>query len=114
MAIIFFVASFLSDDVVTGSAGKMLARIFAGTLALAGAFMFALGYGLLRDERASADHYTFPIVLGVLVGGFESLFFLNTVEQLLFLPLIFLLLAVRPLRNALGGLLFRGSRRQAR
>jgi hypothetical protein len=114
MAIIFFVASFLSDDVVAGSAGRMLARLFAGTLALAGLFMAALGYGLLRDDRATADHYTFPIILGMLVGGFESLFFLNTVEQLLFVPLLFLLLAIRPLRNAITGLLFRGSRRQTR
>jgi hypothetical protein len=114
MALIFFIASFLSDDVVSGSAGKVLARFFAGTLLLAGLFMFALGYGLLRDERSSADHYTFPIVLGVLVGGFEALFFLNTVEQLLFLPLLFLLLAIRPLRRAITRLLFRGSRRQAR
>ena len=114
MALIFFVASFLSDDVVSGSAGRVLARFFAGTLLLAGLFMFALGFGLLRDERSSADHYTFPIVLGALVGGFESLFFLNTVEQLLFLPLLFLLLAIRPLRRAITRFLFRGSRRQAR
>jgi hypothetical protein len=113
MALIFFVASFLSDDVVTGSAGKILARFFAGTLLLSGLFMFALGYGLLRDDRSSADHYTFPIILGVAVGVFESIFFLKTVEQLLVLPLLFLLLAIRPLRRAISGLLFRGSRRPA-
>lgn len=114
MALIFFFASFLSDDVVSGSAGKVLARFFAGTLLLAAIFMFALGYGLLRDERSSADHYTFPIVLGMVVGGFESLLFLNTMEQLLWLPLLFLLLAIRPLRQAIARLLFRGSRRRAR
>jgi hypothetical protein len=114
MAVVFFGASFLSEDVVSGSAGKVLARFFAGTLLLAGTFMFALGYGLLRDDRSQADHYTFPIMLGIAVGLFESIFFLKTVEQFLFLPLLFLLLAIRPLRRAISGLLFRGSKRTAR
>lgn len=99
MAIIFFVASFLSADVVAGSAGKVLARFFAGTLVVTGLLMFALGYGLLRDERRSTDHYSFPIGLGVLVGALESVVFLNTIEQLLFAPLLLLLLAFRPLRH---------------
>lgn len=114
MALIFFIASFLSEDVVSGSAGKVLARVFAGTLLLAGLFMFALGYGLLRAERSTANHYVFPIALGIGVGAFESIFFLQTVEQLLFLPLLFLLLAIRPLRRGLAHLFFRGSRRPGR
>jgi hypothetical protein len=114
MTLIFFGASFLSEDVVSGSAGRVLARFFAGTLLLAGTFMFALGYGLLRDDRGMADHYTFPIILGIAVGLFESIFFLKTVEQLLFVPLLFLVLAIRPIRRGLSGILFRGSKRTAR
>ncbi len=116
MALIFFIASFLlNEDVVSGSATKMLARFFAGTLLVAGLFTFALGYGLLRDDRSTADHYTFPIILGIAVGALESIFFLQTVQPLfILLPLLLLILAIRPLRRGISRMIFRGSRKPAR
>lgn len=113
MAVIFFVASFLSEDVVSGSAGRVLARFFAGTLVISGLLMSALGYGLLREERRSVDHYSFPIGLGVVVGAIESFLFLQTYEQFLFAPLLLLVLAIRPIRRWLLRP-FSGQRRQAR
>ena len=114
MAVIFFIASFLSDDVVSGSAGKVLARFFAGTLVVTGLLMFALGYGLLRDERRATDHYSFPVGLGVVVGALESFVFLNTIEQLLWAPLLLLVLAIRPVRRWILGLLGIGKRGRSR
>lgn len=104
MAVIFFIASFLSEDVVSGSAGRVLARFFAGTLVVSGSLMFLLGYGLLREERRAVNHYSFPIVLGVVVGALESAVFLQTLEQFLFAPLLLLILAIRPLRNRIARL----------
>jgi hypothetical protein len=113
MAVVFFIASFLNDDVVSGSAGKVLARFFAATLLIAGLFMFALGYGLLRDERGGLDHYAFPIGLGIVVGAVESFFFLETMEKLLIVPLLFLLLAGRPVRRLFSRWFTGGSQRRA-
>jgi len=102
MAVIFLIASFFSDDVTSGSAGKVLARFFAGTLLVSGLFLFALGYGLLRDERSNVDHYSFPIALGIVVGGLESFLFLLPAGQFLLAPLLLLVLAFRPVRRRLG------------
>lgn len=113
MAVIFFIASFLSEDVVSGSAGRILARFFAGTLVVAGLLIFLLGYGLLREERRTVNHYSFPIGLGVVVGALESFVFLQTLEQLLFAPLLLLVFAIRPLRHRLMRL-FSGHRGRAR
>ncbi len=113
MAVIFFIASFLSAEVVSGSAGRVLARFFAGTLVVSGSLMFALGYGLLREERRAVNHYSFPIGLGVVVGSLESFVFLQTLEQLLFAPLLLLVFAIRPLRRRVTRL-FGGAHRPAR
>jgi hypothetical protein len=112
MAVIFFIASFLSDDVVSGRAGRILARFFAGTLVVSGLLMFALGYGLLREERRGTNHYAFPLGLGMLVGLIEATVFLQTPEQplLLFAPLLLLVLAIRPLRHRLMRLFGAGTR----
>ena len=99
MAVIFVGASFFSDDVTSGSAGKVLARFFAATLTVSGLFLFALGYGLLRDERGTADHYIFPVALGLVVGGLEAFLFLLPASRLLLAPLILLILAFRPVRR---------------
>jgi hypothetical protein len=109
MAVIFVVASFFSDNVTAGSAGRVLARFFAGTLVVSGLFLFALGYGLLRDERARVDHYSFPIALGIVIGGLEAFLFLLPAGQFLLAPLLLLIFAFRPVRRRVGRLVGAGA-----
>jgi hypothetical protein len=105
MGIAFIVASFAADGVASGDVGRLLARLFAGALLLSGFFVFALGYGLLRDERRQADHYVLPVVLGVVIGGLEALMFLWPEPNYLFAPFVLLVFAFRPIRRHLGNML---------
>jgi len=112
MAAIFFIASFVHEDLSSGDAGTDLARIFAATLTLSAILMFLLGLLLLRDERARLDHYLFPIVIGLAVGALESWLFLEPRgAALLLLPLVLLVFAFRPLRRTVGGWFGVGARR---
>src|SRR5437016_5774119 len=51
MAVVFLAASFMSDDVTSGEAGRVLARLFAGALFASGFFMLLFALALLRDDR---------------------------------------------------------------
>jgi hypothetical protein len=102
MAVIFFVGSFFDDDITSGEAGEILARFFAGSLAVAGAMFFLLGVALLRDERGQADHYVVPMAIGVIAGGIEALLFLAPAGSYLWLPFLLLVFALRPLRRAIA------------
>ncbi len=102
MAIIFFAASFVNDKVTEGDAGKILARLFAGALALTSAFGFALGMLLLRDERRERDHYVVPAILGVAIGLLEALLFLVPAAAFLFVPFLLLIFAFRGVRRAIS------------
>jgi hypothetical protein len=99
MAIVFFLSSFVDDDVTAGDAGKTLARLFAGSLVATGLFIFLLGFSLLRDERGRADHYVFPMMLGVVIGGIEAALFLWPVQSFLWAPFLLVVFAFRPLRR---------------
>ena len=44
-------------------------------LAITGAFLFALGFLLLRDERSRADHFRVPLLVGAAVGAAEAFAF---------------------------------------
>ncbi len=103
MAIFFFAASFLDNDVTVGEAGKILARMFAGALAVASAFTFLLGIVLLRDERNQAEHFRFPMAIGLVIGILVSLLFLTLHFELVFLPFLLLVFAFRPIRQRLFG-----------
>jgi len=105
MAIVFVVASYLDDKVTSGDAGPVLARIFAGALAISGLFIALLGYGLLRDESRNLDHYAFPAFLGLVVGGLEAAIFLWPADQLLLGPFALLILVFRPVRRGVARLL---------
>lgn len=108
MAVVFFIASFVHDDLSAGDAGTVLARVFAATLLLSALFLFILGILLLRSDRNRVDHYTFPLAVGAVVGGLESWLFLEPRGALtLVLPLLLLVLVFRPVRRALGNLLGR-------
>jgi hypothetical protein len=99
MAVIFVLASFLSDDVTAGEAGKLLARIFAGALFMAGLFIGLLGIGLLREERGEFNHYRTPVLVGIVIGGLESLLFLIPLGTLLWAPFLLLFFVLRPVRR---------------
>ena len=101
MALLFFLASYVNEDVTVGEAGRVLARMFAGALAIASAFTFMLGLVLLRDERGEADHYIIPMVIGTLMGALASLLFLTLHFELLFLPFLLVIFVLRPVRRRL-------------
>ena len=99
MAVVFVVASFVDDNLTVGEAGKVLARLFAGALAVASGFTFLLGLVLLRNDRNQADHFLAPMGIGVLTGVLASLLFLTLQFRLLFLPFLLLILVIRPVRR---------------
>ena len=104
MAVALALASFAGDVVTEGSAGRILARFFAAALALTGAMLFLLGLVLLRDDRADRSHYRFPMLLGGVVGVAEAALVIWPEGTLLFVPMFFLIFALRPVRRAIGGL----------
>ncbi len=96
------VAALIDVEVVSGEAGRALALFFAAALAIAGLMVFLLGVVLLRDERNRVDHYRLPLLLGGAIGVVEGLLFLFPAGTLVFLPFVFLVFALRPVRRALG------------
>ncbi len=102
MAVTFFIASFLSDEVTAGEAGRLLARLFALALFITGLFMGLLGFGLLRDERDQADHYTVPVAVGIIIGGIEAVMFLIPTGEFLWAPFVLLVFVFRPVRRHLS------------
>ena len=103
MAVVFVAASFLNDNITVGEAGRVLARLFAGALAVASLFTVLMGLVLLRDDRNQADHFRAPMGIGVLIGGLASLLFLELQFQLLFLPFLLLIVVIRPVRRRIFG-----------
>ncbi len=109
MAVAFFIASFVHEDLSAGDAGTALARIFAGTLTLSAIFLFLLGLLLLRADRNQLDHYIVPLIVGVVIGLLESWMFLDPKSPLLLLlPLLLLVFVLRPVRKALANLFGQG------
>ncbi|MCC7365262.1 MAG: hypothetical protein IT303_12910 [Dehalococcoidia bacterium] len=102
MALVFLIASFVDGNVTAGDAGRVLARMFAGALLIAGLFIGALGFALLRDDRQKVDHYTVPIALGAIAGALEAWLFLVPAGQWLPFPPILLIFTFRPLRHAIS------------
>ncbi|MGE0598753.1 MAG: hypothetical protein AB7J35_02870 [Dehalococcoidia bacterium] len=109
MGFVFFMSSFFDDDLSAGDAGTVLARLFAGLLAISALLTFLMGILLLRDDRRRADHYVVPLIVGAIIGGIESSFFLNPRSPvLLVIPLLLLVFVLRPIRRGLAGLAQRG------
>jgi len=108
MAAVFFIASYSDDAVTAGDAGRMLARLFAGSLVASGSLLFLLGFLLLRDERGQADHYIVPAIVGTVAGIMEASFFLDPAGAWLLAPVALLVLSLRPVRRSLTGLFRRG------
>ncbi|MEO8540416.1 MAG: hypothetical protein ABI577_11805 [bacterium] len=103
MATIFFIASFVDENLSNGDAGTVLARAFAGTLAVSALFAFLLGILLLRSDRNQLDHYVAPLLIGGFVGAIEGWLFLAAQPPVfLLVPLLLLVFSLRPLRRALS------------
>jgi hypothetical protein len=98
-----------TGDTVAGDTGRTLARAFAGFLAIAGVLLFMMAVLWLGEERSNGDHFWAPAFIGTVVGLAEGWMFLAGLDDWLWLPPIFLLLALRPLRRAGARLLRRGA-----
>jgi hypothetical protein len=99
MAVVFFISSFVAEDVTIGEAGKVLARLFAAALAVSALFAFLLGLVLLREGRPEGDHYVFPMAVGIIAGGLSASLFLQLQFLWMFLPFLLLILVIRPIRR---------------
>lgn len=111
MGFVFFMASFTNEDLSAGDAGTVLARVFAGLLAVSGTMTFLMGLLLLRGERRRADHYVVPLIVGGLIGGMEAALFLNPRSPvILALPLLLLFFVLRPVRRGMSNLVRQGGR----
>ncbi|MCB1222238.1 hypothetical protein KDL30_16380, partial [bacterium] len=73
--------------------------VFAGSLGVAGLLLFVIALVLLGEERRRGDHYRGTLFTGAAVGAAEAGLFLAESGRLLWIPPIFLILAVRPLRR---------------
>jgi hypothetical protein len=105
MAVVFFIASFVHEDLSNGDAGTQIARIFAATLMLSSIFLFLLGMLLLRADRNRVEHYIVPLGVGAVIGLLEAWMFLNPKSPvLLLLPLLLLVFVLRPVRRAVAGM----------
>lgn len=110
MAIVFTIISFGNDNVTAGEAGRILARMFAGALAVAAVLVAVLAVGLLRDERGQADHYVVPILIGLVIGVCEAVVFLLPAGAWLPYPFLLLFFALRPVRRVMARLAGGGRR----
>ena len=75
---------------------------------VAALLFFVMALLLVGDDRANGDHYWAPMFIGTIVGLAEGWLFLAGLDGFLWLPPVFLLLALRPLRRAGARLLRRG------
>ena len=99
----------LVGGVIDDDTGRALARLFAAALAIAGGLLFAMAVLWLNDDRGNSEHYWAPAFIGAVVGVAEAWLFLAGFTGLLWLPPLFLVLALRPVRHAAARILRRGS-----
>ena len=101
-------ASFLGENILGGDAGRFWARIFAGALALTGLFLTLLALGLMGENIRDRSNYVVPTMVGLAAGGLEGMLLLNgTINLRIVLPLFLLILALRPVRRTISGLIRR-------
>ena len=110
-AVVTVAGTFVGGDLVGGDAGRIWARIFAGALALAGVFLALIGLGLLGDEEIRrSDHYVVPLIAGMWAGALVAMLLLDgRIGPIVILPLLLLLLSLRPVRGGIGRLFGRGA-----
>lgn len=99
MAVVFFLASFVDNDVALGDAGRMLARLFAGTLLVSALFACLLGLVFARERGSPGQRYVFPLAVGIIAGGISASLFLQLQFLWMFLPFLLIILVIRPIRR---------------
>lgn len=102
IAAILMATTLTNEDAMAGHVGRDLAQLFSAALAGAGIFLFLVGLLLLRDGRGRLDHYSTPILLGVIGGAIESVLVLRPAGWWIAAPLFVLVLALRPVRRLLA------------
>jgi hypothetical protein len=109
MAVIVAVTGFTGD--AFGEAGRRIALMFAGSLVIAGGFLWLLGATLLRDARWSLESYAMPFAVGAIIGAVELVLLFNLWAFWLWAPPLLVIFALRPVRRALFRPFYRGDRR---
>lgn len=94
---LFFLAISFSSAIIEDSAGRTLARLFAGSLLVSGLLMFLLGHGLLHEARGRSEYYAWPMLLGGFIGLAAALLFMAEAGRLVALPFAFIVFAIRPI-----------------
>ncbi len=115
MAVFVLVATFAGENVAGDEAGRFWALLFAAGLGLSGLFLGMLGLVLLGEGAREGGRYLLPVATGIATGAIVGALVLDGASRgAVLAPLLLLLLATPPLREALGWLLRRGSGGRAR
>ena len=108
MAAVTLIAALAGENVAGDEAGRFWALLFAGALALCGLFLVALGLILLGDSAREGGRYVLPVAAGVATGAVVGTLMLDgAAREAVIAPLLLLLLATPPVREALAWLLRR-------
>lgn len=99
LAVILLVSTFTNDKVAAGHEGTQLAQLFSAALIAAAVFLGLVGILLLQGKRSRADHYSTPILLGVIGGAIEAVLIIVPAGWWIAAPLAVLILALRPVRR---------------
>ena len=98
-------ATFMGDGVIVGDAGRDLARLLAALTGAAAFLTLLMAISLVLPDRRRTDHYVVPFIVGMSVGAAVALMLLDDAGRTAIVPLLFLVLALRPVRRIIFALL---------
>jgi len=105
LALILLVSTFTNENVAAGHEGTQLAQLFSAALIAAAVFLGLVGMLLLHGTRTRADHYSTPILLGVIAGAIEAVLVIEPAGWWIAAPLVVIVFALRPVRRLFGRML---------
>ena len=105
LASVLFWATFMGDGVIVGDAGRDLARLLAALTGAAAFLTLLMAISLVLPDRRRTDHYVVPFIVGMSVGAAVALMLLDDAGRTAIVPLLFLVLALRPVRRIIFALL---------
>lgn len=111
LAVILLVSTFTNDNVAAGHEGTQLAQLFSAALIAASVFLGLVGILLLHGKQSRANHYSTPILLGVIAGAIEAVLVIMPAGWWIAAPLAVLILALRPVRRLFARMLRPGAAR---
>jgi hypothetical protein len=103
MAAIFVVVSFQGTGFAGTGPGADLARLFAGSLGVAGLAAALIGVLLVAGTPEPATHVVAPAAIGAVIGALQSLLLLQAAPLFMPLPLALLVLVPARVRRGLFG-----------